>query len=296
MTRKASALALAVLAGLLFATSASAAPTLSLRTAEQLAKRLAIKEIRGRHIVAYHVTNPRRRSAREVVFSYDDRSSGHVYCTARLIVTISNPAKGTLFGRITRPTCRPIPADALAFEAAAARALRQVHARRAAVERSLAAFRRTLRPCSRLRVPRAERARVQLIVSAAGVEALEHPVDAEVAGFVRSLATIRATNATLIAAPPAWADYLASLRALPQVPDACAAVRSWARRGYASPPPVDVAALARLNLRTQLDARAIARTAKLLAFDGVFPQDVVAFTPAGLLLQVRIKALISGIG
>jgi hypothetical protein len=297
MTTKASALALAALAALAFATAASAAPSLSLSTAGQIAKRLAQKEIRGRHIVAFHVTKPHRVSSREIDFRYDDRSRSNIYCTARMVITLTNPSTGHVFGRVTTPRCRPIPTDALALEAVTARAVRATHARRGRVNAALASFRRSLAPCARLRVPRADRAAVRAIVNVAALEAIERPVGPQVAAFVQSLGTVTTGTPAFQAAIRAWSDYLAAFQSLPQVRNACGAIRTWARHGYArSASPVDFATLDGLNARTTADARAIARAARRLAADGVFPQDVVAFTPSGLLLQVKVKPLVSGIG
>src|SRR5947209_1185411 len=297
MTTKAWALALAAFAALAFATAASAAPSLSLTTAEQVAKRLAQKEIRGRNIVAFHITKPHRRSSREIDFSYNDRSRSNIYCTARMIVTLRDPSTGRVFARVTPPACRPIPTDALALEAVTARAVRATHARRGRVNAALASFRRSLAPCARLSVPRADRTRVRAIVSIAGLEALERPVNPQVAAFVQSLGGVSTGNAVFAAAEQAWADYYAAGTSLPRVRNACAAIKTWARHGYASSAaPVDFKLLDRLTARRDADARTIARAAARLAADGVFPQDVVAFTPAGLLLQLKVKPLVSGIG
>lgn len=292
MTKRALAIALAAVGVIVLATTAAAAPTLSLRTAERLAKRVALKEVRGRHIVAFHVSRPHRRSAREIDFAYNDRSRTNVYCTARLVVRITNVKTGSADARISHPTCAPIPAAALAFEATTARALKQVHARRAAVNASLHALARRLRACATLGVPRRERAAVRLIAGAGSLEALSNPVATQVASFVTSLVAIKTTTPPLAAAQVAWADYLVALRTLPALPDPCASVKRWAGRHYGSPAPVDIATLARLNARMTLDARRIAAGAKVLHAVGVFPRDVVGFTPAGLLLQLKIKSFV----
>jgi hypothetical protein len=165
------------------------------------------------------------------------------------------------------------------------------------VNAALASFRRSLAPCARLKVPRADRARVRAIVSIAALEAIERPVDPQVAAFAQSLGGVSTTNAVFAAAQKAWPDWLAAFRSLPRVRNACASIRTWARHGYATAAaPVDFTVLDRLNARTNADARAIARAAARLAADGVFPQDAVAFAPSGLLLQVKVKPLVSGIG
>ena len=116
--------------------------------------------------------------------------------------------------------------------------------------------------------------------------------------FAKAAIALALSSAALFAsAQRAWADWFAAFKSLPRVTNACGAIKTWARHGYASSAaPVDFEVLDRLNARTSADARAIARAAARLAADGVFPQDVVAFTPAGLLLQVKVKPLVSGIG
>ena len=67
--------------------STAEARTLSLRTAKELAKSLAQKQVRGRDVVSFHLRKPKRVNPNRVVFLYDDRTSENVFCTARLIVT-----------------------------------------------------------------------------------------------------------------------------------------------------------------------------------------------------------------
>src|SRR5947209_16046921 len=116
MTKKALALFVVLVAVLTGATVASAAATLSLKTAAKVARELALKEVKGRNIVVFHVTNPRRIASNRYVFSYDDRSRNNLFCTAKLTVTLTNPSKGTIVARVLPTVCKRIPTDALALE------------------------------------------------------------------------------------------------------------------------------------------------------------------------------------
>lgn len=294
MTRKASALMLAACAVLVYVTSASAAAKLPLPAAEKVAVKLAHKAVRGRNIIAFHITAPQRIGNDRIVFRYDDRSRANVYCTALLTVTLTDPKKGTVSAHLGRQSCHGIPADALAFEAVTARAFKGVKARRGAINRSLAAFKRTLAPCNGLKVPARDRGRVRALGNVAAVEALVGPVNSQLSAFVSSLGALKTSNPTLARSQAAWSDYLATLRVLPRVKNACTSARAWARHGWRGRGPIDIGIYNRLNARSNADAAAIKRAAKALAADGVFPEVAVAYTPSGMLLQVKLQKLIKG--
>ena len=294
MTRKASALALAACAVLVYATSASAAPKLPLPAAKKVAIKLAHKAVRGRNIIVFHITAPHRIGNDRIVFHYDDRSRANVYCTALLTVTLTNPKKGSVSAKLGSQSCRGITDDVLAFEAVTAKAFKSVKARRGAINRSLAAFRRTLVPCNGLKIPARDQARVRALANVAAVEALAGPVNSQLSAFVSSLAALKTSNPVLARSQAAWADYLATLRVLPRVKNACTSVRAWARHGWRGRGPIDITVYNRLNARSNADAAAIKRAAQVLAADGVFPQIAVAYTPTGMLLQLKLQKLIKG--
>lgn len=289
MTRKASMFVLVAIAGLTFVASASA-QTLSVGVASKLAAQLARKQVRSRHLVIDQITPPRRRSSREIVFGYADRSRAHVVCTALIDVRGPSGPRNTVTARFVDQRCHGIPADALQVEAATLSAVASVTARHSAIERELAIFARQLKPCARLRLPRGMRARAAALVALESVEAIETPVDRVLGDFALRLQSIHTYHAALTAGTAAWADYVDVLRSLPRVSNACAALRQWARVGYApNAAPVDFRAVAALNRRSAGDSVAIARAARLLAREGVFTRAVAGYTPKGLLLALQPK-------
>jgi hypothetical protein len=85
------------------------------------------------------------------------------------------------------------------------------------------------------------------------------------------------------------------VRALPDVADPCAALKSWKRAGFtADSAPIDFAAYRSLDRRAARDIRAIERAASLMLRRGAFPNAAIGFTPDGLLLQLAAKAGITG--
>jgi hypothetical protein len=106
---------------------------------------------------------------------------------------------------------------------------------------------------------------------------------------------VNPTDATLANGALAWADYVATVRALPQVDDPCAALKRWERTGYAvDQTPIDFGTYRQLNRRAASDRRAINRAAALMAAAGAFPNAVIGFTPDGLLLQLGAQAGVTG--
>src|SRR3954469_7231389 len=108
------------------------ARVLSYGTAKALAKQLAEKQVRGRDVISFHLLKPKRVSATRFVFLYDDRTSGDVYCTARLIVSSVTRGRTTnVSARFAGQRCAGITADVLKFEAITRRAQRDLRARTA---------------------------------------------------------------------------------------------------------------------------------------------------------------------
>jgi hypothetical protein len=297
MTKRLTAALLCVAASFAAGGVANAqAKGLSYRTAKNLAKRLADKQVRGRGVISFHLRKARRVSSTRLVFPYDDRTIDNVYCTARLIV--SEATKGrttTIRARFTGQRCEGIPAEVLEFEAITRRAQRDLRTNTAATVDALDAVDRSTRRCRSVEVPRSVRRNAQALFDIALVEALERPNDAAVGNFAASLLAAGVSNATLAAGAAGWADYVDALRELPQVDDPCAMLRQWARSGYtAASAPVDFAAFRALDRRAQVDRRAIDRAAALMASAGAFPNAAIGFTPDGLLLQLAVKAGITG--
>lgn len=283
MTRK--ALVAAIVAALAWCAPASA-NVLPLKTAKQVAKRLAAKQIRTRQIVSVHISSAKRVSPREIKFAYDDRSASNVFCTSVIVVKLksrnSNTAVGTFQSNAT--VCRGMSADALAYEAATRNAVRSVASQKGAVAASVSALTRSSAPCRNLRVPANRRAQVALFERSANTTAIYGPIDSQLQSFVNSLASIHSTDGVLLAGSAGWSDLLEVYRSLPTFrPGLCVALKRWAAAHWVAPAaPADYAALKALDARARRDQLAILKASAHLANLGVFPRTAVAYTPPGL--------------
>ena len=293
MTKKATAIAVALIAALVVAAPASA-QTLSFKTATTLAKRLGNEQLGGsRDVVRYHIFKGRRVSSRQITFPYDDRSRTNVFCKSTIVVTLRGKTATARF--TTRATCARIPSEVLAFEAVTRRSARAVLARSAAVRDSARAFTRSLRACRTLDVPRSRADEAELLLNVGSLQALERPIDEQLGDFVAGLAAVGAERPTLKAGAAAWADYLAVLRALPPLPDPCETLARWERDRYAADKaPVDFAALRELDRRGSADLVRITRAARYMAARGAYPSAAVNFTPDGLIFREKIDIGITG--
>jgi hypothetical protein len=268
--------------------STAEARTLSLRTAKALAKSLAEKQVRGRDVISYHLLRPKRVNANRVVFLYDDRSSDHVFCTARLIVTSTTTGRTTnVRARFAGQRCSGIPDDVLKFEAYTRRAQRDVRANTSETLDAIAVVKRATRRCRNVTVPRARRREAKVLFDIALDEALARPNDAALGAFVDRLLNAGVSNPRLAAGAEAWADYLDVLRSLPTVEHPCGALKDWKAAGFAaSAAPIDFAAERALHRRATRARKTIERASAVLARRGAFLNAVIGFTPQGLLLQL----------
>ena len=272
------------------------AKVLPFKTAKTLAKRLANKQVRGRDVVSFHLLLPRRVGDSRIVFQYDDRTASHVFCTALLIV--DQRVRGrftTTSARFSGSSCHGIPSEVLRFEAITRDAQRAVRANTLATLDRVDALNRSARRCRSVPVPSSRTDEANALFDIALIEALEQPNDAAVGGFATRLLLVNAKNATLRAGAAGWADYVATVRALPQVSDPCASLKAWASDGFTSADaPVDFAAYRALDRRAAVDQRAITRAARRMAAAGAFPNAVVGFTPKGLLEQLIARVGVTG--
>jgi hypothetical protein len=291
------ALVIALIAALGFCGAASAAPgPLKVKQARKLARKLAEKQVAGRDVVSFHILAAKRTGPNTVAFAYDDRTNVNVYCTAVIVVKQRVGAtKSVLTARFGKKSCENIPLDALATETATRNAVRALKGTTVATTDSLKSLQASIKRCRNLSVPRANRAAASAILDVALVEALEGPNDAVLGDFVNALGQVDTTNATLTAGIAGWTDYLATVRSLPAFPDPCATLQSWAQAGWAADQsPIDMNAYKAADQRTNADEKAIAKAAKYLAVNGVFPRTVVQFTPEGLLLRLAPKLPVTG--
>jgi hypothetical protein len=272
------------------------ARVLTNRTARELAKQLAQKQVHGRDVISFHLLRPRRLSATRVAFLYDDRTTDNVYCTARVIVSsVTRGRTTTVSARFAGQHCAGIPAAVLKFEAITRRAQRDVRANTAATLDALAAVERSSRRCRAVKVPASKAPQANALFQIALIEAFERPSDAAIGGFVQRLLDANVANARLAAGAGAWQDYLAAVRSLPTVDDPCGALKAWKRAGFrAADAPIDFAAYRSLKRRAAADQRAIVRAARLMADRGAFPNAALGFTTDGLLQQLAVRAGIIG--
>jgi hypothetical protein len=297
MTKRLMAALLCVLTAFAVGGVATAqAKALKYRTAKALATRLAEKQVRGRDVVSFHLLQPDRVSPTRIVFQYDDRTADNVFCTALLIVSQTTSGRTTTIrARFTGQDCNGIPSEVLKFEAITRRAQRELRRNTAATVDAIAAVKRSTRRCRAVKVPRSSARDAEALFNIALTEALERPNDTVVADFSSALLDVNASNATLGSGAVAWADYLATIRALPQVGDPCTELKRWARTHFAvDTTPIDFAAYRALDRRAGVDQRAIRRAADLMAARGAFPNAALGFTPDGLLLQLGADAGITG--
>jgi hypothetical protein len=288
MTKRLTAALLCVVAAFALLGAASAeAKGLSYSTATDLARQLAQKQVRGRHVVSQHLRKGKRVSATRVEFAYDDRTADHVFCTAVLIVDQTvRGRKTTTRARFSGQRCNGIPSEVLKFETITRQAQRAVRVNTDATARGLVRVFEAASRCRKVRVPRVRETDAGALFDIALVEALEQPNDAAVGQFAAKLLDVSASDETLAAGALGWADWVATVRSLPQIDDPCAELKAWARDGYAlEKAPIDFAAYRRLDRRAAADRAAIDRAAALMARKGAFPNAVVGFTPDGLLLQ-----------
>lgn len=280
----------------LVGTATADARPLTSRTAKVLAKRLAQQQVRGRHVVSWHLANPHRFGPNKIVFFYDDRTSANVYCTANVIIrSVTRGRTTTTTARFAAVQCAGIPSEVLKFESATRHAQRQVRENTAEVLDRLDALKRSVHQCGKVKVPRSKRSNAKVLFDIAQVEALEQPNDAAIGDFVSSLQDVHATNPVLADGASAWSDYLTNVRSLPQIDDPCGLLKAWARDGYAaSSAPIDFAAVRALDRRATADVRAIDRAATLMAERGAFPNAAVGFTTDGLLTQASVRTGITG--
>jgi hypothetical protein len=272
------------------------AKRLKYEDAKVLAKRLAQKQVRGRNVVSFHLQRASRVSDETLVFPYDDRTKDDVFCTARVVVRSTTSGRiTTIKARFTRVRCNGIPSEVLRFEALTRRAQRDLRANTAATVDAVEEVERSSRSCRNVKVPKSRADEAKALFDIALVEALERPNDAAIGSFVASLDEANVSDRTLAAGAEAWADYLATLRSLPDVSAPCAALKSWRNAGFtAGSAPIDFAAYRALDRRAARDSRTIEKAASLMLRRGVFPNAAIGFTTDGLLLQAGAKAGITG--
>lgn len=291
MKRGTSAIAFALVALLAFAgTAAAQSDPLRYKTAKKLAVKLAKKQVGDRDVVSQQLFGADRMSRNAIVWSYADRTTDEVFCTAVLVVRqrrISADGDRRITARFRGQECAKVPDDALAVEAVTRSAVRALRGTEDETIASLRRVTRSLRRCQNFEVPRSRRAHANALIDVAIIRALVGPNDAALGDFVVALEGVDTANQVLRRGIGGWADWLAGVRSLRPINDPCARLRRWARADWSpSVAPIVLGEYRRFNRRSKADSRAIRRAARHLRAVGVFPRLARAFTPDVLLLRI----------
>src|SRR3954469_1772124 len=155
MTRRGvPAVAISLIAALGFCGAASAATPLKAKDARTLAHKLAVKQVRGRDVVSFHIFGAKRANAGTIAFSYDDRSSDNVYCTAAIVVTKRAKGNRTVYtARFRGQKCKGIPSEVLGVETATRDTVRALRGTTVATADSLKSLESSVKRCRNLAVP-----------------------------------------------------------------------------------------------------------------------------------------------
>lgn len=290
-TKKVAAPVVALAAGALVAAGGAqaATPTLTVKQARSLAKKLEAKQRKERPLVFQQLGHAVRRSSQRIDFSYRDRSKSHVLCVAKIVVvqTGSNRAADMRDAK-----CHGIPSEVLLFEKASRSLAQSVRALRSNVRQSQKRYTSSLAECDKVVVPKNRRHDVDLLVKSGGVYAFYSPLRARLGDFATEIHDINAGDPELRKGVAAWENTLVLFDSLPAASaDPCAAVREWSNHGFSAdtaPADFDELTIELDSLKSQ--SRKLDRAAKHLDDAGVFPGPAAAFAPNGLLAIVLGKA------
>jgi hypothetical protein len=272
-------LAIAI-AGLLAPAGAGAAP-LEGSDARRLALKLARQTAVERNAQSWQLSQALKVRPSRITFEYRERSRDEVFCKARLVVEQSSTRRRAF---LAAARCAAIPAEALAIERATRAMIRSAEGQAPEMQRSHRRYRRDLRGCEGLVVPRSRHDEVRWLYDAGELHAIFDPLLPHLDGFVTALQDIRPEDPELAGGVAAWRRFVTALAALPvETARPCTAVRTWAGNAYSSDTaPVDLEEL-RLALEAlRRDDRRILRTAVRLGALGVSPRILPGFTPDGL--------------
>ncbi|MDQ3935681.1 MAG: hypothetical protein M3340_13735 [Actinomycetota bacterium] len=281
MTRRVTAVGLAMVLAAMLAPAPAGAATLTESAARKLATKLARATARGRDAQSWYLSQAVKVRRNRVVFVYNERSRDEVFCRARLVVEQSALRRRAF---LTDSRCAGIPDEALRIERATKAMIRAAAGQQAEMRRSYRRYLRDLRGCEGLVVPRSRHDEVRWLYDAGELHAIFDPILTHLDGFVTALQDIQPEDPEVLRGVVSWRRLLTVLAALPaETARPCTAVRAWAGNAYSSETaPVDFE-----ELRTALEAlrrhnRAILRAAERLSALGFSRSALPGFTPDGL--------------
>jgi hypothetical protein len=251
-----------------------------------IAKRLAVQLLnqqlhnKKRKLTEARITEGVKTKNGTWEFLYDDLSKDGVICTGVIAVRYK-PAGGTrIVGNFLSGKCERPGAEVLGFRTASRAADRSLLRSGPAVQRSLKAYARALKPCDSLQIPDNRQVEVARLLDAGQIEATVKPLDRTVDRFASALEAIGSQQTNLASGASAWRDFVDAERALPALsPNVCSVLRTWAKNNWTTETaPVDFEALTGLEERILADGRRVKRTARYLKGQGVDVLTVDAFT------------------
>jgi hypothetical protein len=296
-TRKVAAPVAAIAAAALFAGGSQAAANtpalhqaasggrLSVHTARTLANRLAAKQRRQRSLVFAEVGRATRRSSSRIDFSYRDRSTSDVLCTARIVVVQTGSSRSA---DIRGAACKGIASEYLRFEKLSRDLSHSVSDKAGKVQKSLRHYSKSLAKCDNVVVPKSRRKDVAMLIESGGVYAFYRPLRMRLGDYVQSLHDVNAGDPVLVRGVEAWDRTLVLIDALPAASaDPCGAVRQWSANGFSSDSaPADFGQLKVLRSDMGTEGGKLDDGAKHLLEEGVVRHAATAFSPKGLLALV----------
>ena len=188
MTRRVTAVGLATVLAAMLAPAPAGAASLTEPAARKLATKLARATARGRDAQSWYLSQAVKVRRNRVVFVYNERSRDEGFCRGRLVVEQSSTRRRAF---LTDSRCAAIPEEALAIERATRAMIRAAEGQIGELRRSYRGYRRDLRGCEGLVVPRSRHDEVRWLYDAGRAHAALDPILTHLDGFVTALQDIQ---------------------------------------------------------------------------------------------------------
>jgi hypothetical protein len=280
-------LAIAMTVTLLPATAGAATRAPKKADAISLATRLVKKQLKDkkRGLVEARISEPVKTKAGAWEFLYDDLAKNGDVCTAKLLVKFQSSKSTTVVASFSGSECENPGPEALGFRTAARDWGVAALKGKKKLTRSVQAYEDTTDACTKLKVPKANQTQATDLLTIGLVDAVTSPYDAQLDKYAKALQAVGAQDSELVKGAAAWADIVATARALPKLdPDACSVLKEWAANDYsAETAPVDFAAVEAQFTRLSADIVQVGKTARRLKRLGIDPLTAVDFAGSGLL-------------
>ena len=281
--RVAAALAAAATLALVAGGSSAVASSsgLSVHVAKKLAHKLEAKQKRERSLRWTELGKAHRRSANRIDFSYRDRSTSEVYCTARIVVVQSSDSRRADLRHVQ---CRGVPSDVLGYEKAIGALTRDVPDLAPAVRKSLRHYDKGVGQCDYVAVPKNRAKDVDALMSAGFTYAFYKPLRARLGKFDDRLKSVDAADPELVRGEEAWDRTLIIFDELPGAThEPCAAVKTWAQSGWTDDTaPADFGKLHVERRKLRDEENALDEVSAHLVRQGLRTGSTQAFEPEGL--------------